>query len=87
MINWKVLKDSQLKELLFAKVREDEVVLVDPTADPRGIAFLLFEADKVFSTKQLSRFKNVTPTELEVVIEKLNDYGRELEGSEDEDFE
>ena len=87
MINWKTLKDSQLEALRLERSRDDEVVLVDPSASPYGISFMLFEADTVFSEKQLQRYKNVTPTELESIQSKLEEYEALLtleEGDEDE---
>ena len=85
MINWKVLKDSQLEYLDLAKSRDDEVILVDPTASPFGITFMLFEADTVFSVKQLSRFKNVNQEELQTIDHKLVKYGMVMSEEEEED--
>jgi len=85
MINWKTLKDSQLEALRLEKSRDDEVVLVDPSASPYGISFMLFEADTVFSEKQLQRYKNVTPTELESIQSKLEEYEALLTLEEEEE--
>lgn len=85
MINWKTLKDSQLETLGLEKAREDEVVLVDPSASPYGISFMLFEADTVFSEKQLQRYKNVTPTELESIQVKIEEYEAVLTLEEEEE--
>ena len=85
MINWKTLKDSQLEALRLERSRDDEVVLVDPSASPYGISFMLFEADTVFSEKQLQRYKNVTPTELESIQSKLEEYEALLTLEEEEE--
>lgn len=87
MINWKTLKDSQLEALRLEKSRDDEVVLVDPSASPYGISFMLFEADTVFSEKQLQRYKNVTPTELESIQSKLEEYEALLTLEEEDEDE
>jgi hypothetical protein len=74
MINWKVLKDSQIEELGLVKAEENEVIMVDPSASPYGLSFMLYSAERVFSEKQLSRYKTVTPTELKMVKEKIEEF-------------
>ena len=84
MINWKRLSAKQLDELeLYAD--EHEVVLVDPTARFDSITMFLFEANTVFSEKQLKRYKSVTSKELEVIKEKLEQYGAYLSGESYDD--
>lgn len=86
MINWKKLNSTQLDDLgLYAQ--EEETVLVDPEAEPTSIAFLMFDAQDVFSEKQLGKYKKVTPTEFEVVKTKLYELGRIMSWDDDPEEE
>jgi len=82
MINWKKLSLKQMDELHLYQ-EDTEVTLVDPTADPKSMTFFMFEAEKVFSEKQLGKYKNVTPTEFKIVKEKLLELGEYLGGEDD----
>jgi len=77
MINWKVLSGDQL-DTLNLHYNEGEVVLVDPTANYDSIALFMFDAQEVFSEKQLGKYKRVTPTEFKIVEDKLYELGRHL---------
>jgi len=77
MINWKVLSGDQL-DTLNLHYNEGEVVLVDPTANYDSIALFMFDAQEVFSEKQLGKYKRVTPTEFKIVEDKLCELGRHL---------
>ena len=77
MVNWKRLTDAQVDDL-FLFQQEGEVILVDPEAHFASALFMMFEAEKVFSEKQINRYKKVTPTELEVVKDKLIQLGERL---------
>lgn len=77
MVNWKQLTTEHMATLGLSDY-DGEVVLVDPTAEPLSGLFFMFGAEKVFSEKQLKRYKKVTPTELKVVEAKLYERGRLL---------
>ena len=62
MVNWKTLSAEQLG-ILGIFDYDGEVILVDPTAHPSSSLFIMFSAEKIFSEKQLGRYKKVTPSE------------------------
>jgi len=82
MIKWQRLNYDQLEELGLGTY-EGEVVLVDLAASSTSPYLFMFDAQDTFSEKQLSKYKHVTPKELETLKDKLYEAGKIYSMDED----